>query len=499
VARDEARAPSARRLPALRLPSTGRILLVLVPLFVVCVGAVAAIVALGYSTLSHDVNATNDRVPAAAQARLTADGSIGSKPQVTLVMGSTSLVSAAQGRALRILLVRTDPGAGTISLLAVPTTVKVPLPGQFHDSVTVSTAGPPASFIPTVEKLVGVKVNHLVLADRPGFDDLQAALAGRSSGALPAAGSGATGALARQLPSRVAVLHLSDVGSALRASFASDLSAGEWVDLNRLRHGAGDAVECRLSNRAQTRPGGVIVVSGGANRSALDRFLGRGSAAGACTTVALRSSFFGSGIGAAEALVIAALVLLGLILLTLLRPLSAAVAGRRRAAEPALAMPPSEPRASSPPSPPATGATREAPAAPAARPALTPIARYTKVASGEDAAPADGPATTAGAAPPDTGASPGNGAPQEAPARRRLRRGAGRAQRTATTTRWVRQCSNCGRRELSRQWETREQAQDGGRFALRSRLRRTPWQCERCGSSEYQLVEYKGPRWMQWE
>jgi ribosomal protein L37E len=61
----------------------------------------------------------------------------------------------------------------------------------------------------------------------------------------------------------------------------------------------------------------------------------------------------------------------------------------------------------------------------------------------------------------------------------------------------VRQCAQCGRRELSRQWESREQALDGG--GLRGRLFQTQWQCERCGSPSFELVEYKGPRWMQWE
>jgi hypothetical protein len=486
-----------------------------VPLFVVCLGAVAAIVGLGYSNLSHDVNATNDRLSAVAEARLSPAGGMRSQPQVTLVVGSSDLRSAAAGAAQRIVLVRTDPASGTISLLRVPTKVNVPLPGGgLKDSVTASIAGPPSELVATIDRLVGLRVNHLVLADRAGFDDLVAGLGG----------SGTRGTLATQLRAWSGILHLSSAGSALRASFASDLSAGSWISLGRLRIGADQAVRCRLGSTAQTLPGGAIGIAGGRNRQALDAFLGRGGAAssGACGTRTLSAAVLGSGIGAAEALLIAAAVLLGLILLTLLRPLAAAGMGRlearrgsSRPGPPVAATPPSQrPR----PAQPRRGGSGS-PAA-AAPPVLAPVASYTRVASapaperaadgGDEPAaaqPSPGPKADAAAngtadAPANgTAAAPANGRAEVSPA------GGGdapaavsaprAARRTASpqTTRWVRQCANCGRRELSRQWETREQAERRGRLPLR----RGQWQCERCGSSDFQVVEYRGPRWMQWE
>jgi hypothetical protein len=587
VATDVIPAPAPpKRRRRLRLPSTARLLAVLVPLFLICVGALAAIVALGYSSLSNDVTPTTTRVPAAALSRLTPAGGITSDAQVTLVMGSGNLGAAVAGDARRILLVRTDPGRDTISLLALPTSIDVALEGKLGESVTVSTAGPPPQFIRTIDRLLGIRVNHLILADAGGFDDLQRTLGGRPGGKLPAAGSGsAPTGLHDSMTAGSGPLHLSAAGSEIHSSFTSDLDASQWVALGRVRMGADQAVLCRLGRSARTTDQGDVRPAGAHNQQALDAFLGRSAAAaGACTTVPLSTSWLANGIGAGEALAIAALVLLGLIVLTLLRPLAVALAGRmpqrapapvrparvRRAPRPKLHMPSLSLPSVRVPRPRLRGRPRSAPAIREPR-ALPPVARYTTltprrpeqaatpepaasapepaaappeaIAAGEQPAlaPADEPqaepepppqpepaaersegralpepaqppaalppapdeprvARIARAEPaPSASAAAANGAREATRPRTGSRPARDVQRKTAGAARWVRQCAKCGRRELSRQWETREQAGEAGRLASRTRLFRGEWHCERCGGTEFDVVEYKGPRWMQWE
>ena len=95
--------------------------------------------------------------------------------QDTLVMGSDSRTknATADARADSILIFHTDPGKHLISMLSIPRDLNVPIPGHGVNKINAAFAyGGPPLLIKTINRLTGLKINHVVLVDFSGFKDL---------------------------------------------------------------------------------------------------------------------------------------------------------------------------------------------------------------------------------------------------------------------------------------------------------------------------------------
>ena len=146
----------------------------------VIVVAFAGWLYLGYRSFDQEIAKANARVTRQTRAVLTpAGGSVLTTPQITIVLGSDSRGAGTSQRADSILLARTDPTKGLISMLSIPRDLWVDIPGHGHDKINAAYAfGGPALLIRTVDQLTGLHVNHVVLVNFTGFKDLIDSLGG---------------------------------------------------------------------------------------------------------------------------------------------------------------------------------------------------------------------------------------------------------------------------------------------------------------------------------
>jgi LCP family protein required for cell wall assembly len=136
---------------------------------------------LGYRSFSNEIAHANKRLDKRTLAALTPAGNILTSSQISLIMGSDSRgANAISGaRSDSILLVRTDPSKHLISMLSIPRDLNVPIPGHGTNKINASFAfGGPPLLIHTVNRLTGLRVNHMVLVDFSGFKDLIDSLGG---------------------------------------------------------------------------------------------------------------------------------------------------------------------------------------------------------------------------------------------------------------------------------------------------------------------------------
>ena len=148
--------------------------------------ALALIVALvgwigfGYWQFRGAIGRANDRVTPATRAALThTGGSILRDPRTILVLGSDRRDDDVLGRADSLLLLRSDPDRGQITMLSIPRDLRAEIPGHGPDRINAAYAigGPPLA-IRTVQGLTGIPVNNVVQVDFDGFKSLVDALGG---------------------------------------------------------------------------------------------------------------------------------------------------------------------------------------------------------------------------------------------------------------------------------------------------------------------------------
>jgi LCP family protein required for cell wall assembly len=133
----------------------------------------------GYQQFSNSIDRANKRITPATRAALTPAGSILSSANTILVLGSDRRPGETSSRSDSILLLRSDPGKGTMGELSIPRDLRVEIPGAGTGKINSAFAigGPPLA-IKAVQALVGVPINHVVLVDFGGFRRLIDALGG---------------------------------------------------------------------------------------------------------------------------------------------------------------------------------------------------------------------------------------------------------------------------------------------------------------------------------
>jgi LCP family protein required for cell wall assembly len=138
---------------------------------------------LGYRAFSSGVEEANRRLPQRAQAQLARrDRSILSEPTTLLVIGTDGGRRPGRGDANRsdsLMLVRLDPDTHRISYLSIPRDLRVEIPGYGTSKINAANqVGGPALTIATVKALTGLPVDHVVVVDFDGFEELIDAMGG---------------------------------------------------------------------------------------------------------------------------------------------------------------------------------------------------------------------------------------------------------------------------------------------------------------------------------
>jgi LCP family protein required for cell wall assembly len=137
---------------------------------------------LGYLAFRSGIKDANERLsPAAGRALTPQDGLLLSNPSTILVLGADvgGARQGTQGRSDSIVVIRTDPDEHRIVLLSIPRDLRVDIPGYGAQKINAAYAygGAPLA-IKTVERVTGLRVNHVVVVDFSTFGDVVDALGG---------------------------------------------------------------------------------------------------------------------------------------------------------------------------------------------------------------------------------------------------------------------------------------------------------------------------------
>ena len=280
---------------------------------------------LGYRSFSNEIAHANKRLNKATLAALQPAGNIMTSPQISLIMGSDSRGSSALSgaRSDSILLVRTDPSHHLISMLSIPRDLDVLIPGHGTNKINASFAyGGPPLLIHTVDKFTGLGVNHMVLVDFTGFEDLIDSLGGVTiynpykvvssqkfdglywhfaKGTIHLDGRHALAyarirhttnprdsditrterqqrvvqALMKQLVTPTSLFHLPSIGRDLAKPLATDLSAPELLAMGWIKFRASRTLECHLGGTPASIGGQDVLQPSEQNAAVVGMFLGK--------------------------------------------------------------------------------------------------------------------------------------------------------------------------------------------------------------------------------
>ena len=230
------------------------------------------------------------------------------------------------------MLMRTDPGHDRIYYLSIPRDLYVPIPGHGNDRINAAYQfGGPALSVKTVEALTDVKVNHIAIVDFNRFRDLIDEIGGvtinvpkpiwsnrfdcpysaercktwdgwhfakgsqhmngkraliytriRENRLDPGENdlSRATRqqqviqAISAKLASVGTFLDMPFVGGDLMKPVATDMSAGDFIQLGWVRFRAGTNIHCRLGGDPEYVNGNAVLSSSERNRDIISMFLG---------------------------------------------------------------------------------------------------------------------------------------------------------------------------------------------------------------------------------
>ena len=163
-ARGDARPARRRRFRWWHVP------LALITLLIVA-GVVTTVLAYpGYKRFDRAVDRSNRRLGPEARAALTPDdGMLLHNPTTVLLLGTDS-VDGEPARSDTIMLMRFDPRSHTVNQLSIPRDTRVEVPGRGAMKLNEAMFwGGPALAIETVERYVGIPINHVLVVDFRGF------------------------------------------------------------------------------------------------------------------------------------------------------------------------------------------------------------------------------------------------------------------------------------------------------------------------------------------
>ena len=127
----------------------------------------------GYLAIQGAVGEANARITASARAALTPGAAMMSSPQNTLIVGSDARPGETRSRADTIMIMRTDPGGGTIKWLSIPRDFRVDLPGYGPNKINAAYYfGGQKGIITAVRELTGLPIHHIVTVKFNGVKNL---------------------------------------------------------------------------------------------------------------------------------------------------------------------------------------------------------------------------------------------------------------------------------------------------------------------------------------
>lgn len=138
---------------------------------------------LGYLAFRSGIKDANKRLdPLAARALTPQKGLLLSNTSNILVLGAdtgSKSRQGTQGRADTIILIRTDPDHHKIALLSIPRDLRVEIPRHGTEKINAAYAfGGPTLAVKTVERVTGLRMNHVVVVDFSTFGEVVDALGG---------------------------------------------------------------------------------------------------------------------------------------------------------------------------------------------------------------------------------------------------------------------------------------------------------------------------------
>lgn len=138
---------------------------------------------LGYLAFRSGIKDANKRLdPLAARALTPQKGLLLSNASNILVLGAdtgSKSRQGTQGRADTIILIRTDPDNHKIALLSIPRDLRVEIPRHGTQKINAAYAfGGPTLAVKTVERVTGLRMNHVVIVDFSTFGEVVDALGG---------------------------------------------------------------------------------------------------------------------------------------------------------------------------------------------------------------------------------------------------------------------------------------------------------------------------------
>lgn len=293
-----------------------------------------------YLAFRSGIGDANDRVPGSVRALLTRqDGLLTSTPTTILVLGTdggTTPGREASNRSDSIMLLRTDPRRHRLAFLSIPRDLRVDVPGVGTSKINAAfQLGGATLALRTVRLLTGLEVNHVAFVDFDRFRELVDAVGGIdvdvpqpilsnrfdcpfSSAARCAQWQGwrfekgrqhmdgrralvysrirenrldpsetdldrarrqqqVVQAAADELTSLGAAFRLPFIGDEVTAPLATDLSAGQVLQLGwaYFRADPGKALHCRLGGEPATVGGQSLILGSEDNVAAVAMFTGR--------------------------------------------------------------------------------------------------------------------------------------------------------------------------------------------------------------------------------
>jgi polyisoprenyl-teichoic acid--peptidoglycan teichoic acid transferase len=138
----------------------------------------------GYLSLRSGAQKANERLDAKAKQALTsAHGLMLSNTSNTLVLGTDHNANTAERQGIQhsdsIMIVHTDPSRHRIVYLSIPRDLRVIVPGHGYDRINVAfQIGGAALAIKTISTYTGLPINHVIVVDFGQFRQLIDALGG---------------------------------------------------------------------------------------------------------------------------------------------------------------------------------------------------------------------------------------------------------------------------------------------------------------------------------
>ena len=293
--------------------------------------------ALGYRAFASGVDEANARLPRNAKAQLAKrDRSLLSEPTTVLVIGTDGGRRPGRADANRsdsLLLLHLDPGTHRISYLSIPRDLRVEIPGYGSSKINAANQmGGPALTLATVKALTGLPIDHVVVVDFDGFEELIDAIGGievnvpkailsnrfdcpykpkrcadwkgwrfekgvqhmdgrralvysriRTNQLDPSDSDITRGnrqqivadAVGSEVASFGTFLRLPFMGGDLAAPLATDLSAWELAQLGWVRFRSGSSLRCRLGGEPTTIGGESLLLGSEDNVAVISMWLGR--------------------------------------------------------------------------------------------------------------------------------------------------------------------------------------------------------------------------------